>query len=231
MKIKPNWLDQKVLREQIDSIADLQKKEINIDKNIVDPFAAVFETTIENYNQNTYVKQEKIRQLQKTLSNKIGDLHQEILGSIPDWISTGKNGGGIDLICKKRKIIAEIKNKYNTVKGSNLYKEIYCNLDSFLKKESFKGYTAYYVTIIGKKGETGAQFFTPSMGKEKGKAPIRDDILLIDGRSFYAMATGDKNAIDQLFELVIDEVVSKKKLDPSMLELLKKFFCKAFPKS
>ena len=228
---KYTWLNLKILREQIDSIISLKKTEVNIDKNIVDPFAAVFETAIEGYNHRKYIKQEKIRQLQKTLSGKIGNLHQEILGGIPGWTSTKNIGGGVDLICKKRKIIAEIKNKYNTVKGSNLYKEVYCNLDSSLKKVRYKGFTAYYVTIIGRRGEIGIKNFTPSMGNRKGKAPRRNDILHVDGRSFYAMATGDKNAIDQLIEVIIDELISKKKLDPSMLEFIRFFFKKAFPSS
>jgi hypothetical protein len=229
MSPKPSWLNQKILHDQIDSILSLQKTLVNIDKNIVDPFAAVFETAIENYTPEKYIKQEKIRQLQKTLSNKVGSFHQEILGGIPGWTSTGNVGGGIDLICHKRKIIAEIKNKYNTVKGSNLYKEVYCNLNNYLKKD-FKGYTAYYVTIIGKKGEMGPRTFTPSMGKKNGQAPQRNDILLIDGRSFYQMATTDKNALDQLIEIIVEELTLKKTIDDKMVKLIRNFFEKAFPR-
>ncbi len=63
-----------------------------------------------------WYKNETARQAQKTLQNHLGDFHQRILGSVKGWTDM-HTGGVIDLISHDTKIIAEVKNKYNTVSG------------------------------------------------------------------------------------------------------------------
>jgi Eco47II restriction endonuclease len=168
-------------------------------KNVVDPFAMLFEMACIGLTDDAWLTAEKSRQAQKTLSNKIGLFHQEVLGAVAGWENLG-TGGQIDLVCRKRKIIAEVKNKYNTIKGSDqigLHRE----LKSLVMNKSsiYKGYTAYYVEIIPKKPMRYDKCFTPT-DKEKGeKVPANELIRQIDGASFYALVTGRESALAELY--------------------------------
>lgn len=94
-----------------------------------------------------WLKQEEARLVQKTLQNLVGNFHQEILGHMDGWTNL-RTGSVVDLLNSEQKIIAEVKNKYNTTKG-NHKKVIYDDLHSLIRTE-FPGYTGYYVEIIPK---------------------------------------------------------------------------------
>ena len=193
---------------QLLSIAkEAQKTAVNeFGKNVIDPFAAIFEMSGFEIDYNTWLKSETTRQAQKTLQNHIGDFHQNILGYSEDW--TNKRVGSIiDLLSEKHKVIAEIKNKYNTISGGKL-SDLYYSLDKQISPKSsiYKGYTAYYVAIVTNKGKRFNKTFTPS-DKDKGeKCPLNEHIREIDGASFYSLVTGYENALEELFD-VLPEVI------------------------
>lgn len=218
-----------VLARHVEGILELSQKKRDIHANVVDPFAVLFESALGGFDENSYKLQEVHRQLQKSVENKIGALHQEVLGSIQHFRSTGAIGGGVDIISDRFKLIAEVKNKHNTVKGSNLYKEIYRNLEHYLSEKRFQGYTAYYVTIIPKKGQEGCHMFTPSISREDGKATARKDILQIDGRGFYELATGNEDAIEQLFSTILTMIEKKQGSKFTELNFASNYFRRAFP--
>jgi hypothetical protein len=126
--------------------ADSEEKALY--KNIIDPFSALFDASFHGISLTEWLKSEKIRQIQKTFQNEIGTFHQEILGSIDGWENLG-TGGVVDVINKERKIIAEVKNKFNTTKGNHKI-AIYDDFQSLLDGK-YSGYTAYYVSILTKK--------------------------------------------------------------------------------
>ena len=95
-----------------------QPTEKSFYKNSVDPFSAVFEASIQDVSLSKWVELEKVRQGQKSMQNKLGDFHQRILGSMPGWEDLG-SGHLVDIRNTGKKIIAEIKNKHNTTKGSD----------------------------------------------------------------------------------------------------------------
>jgi hypothetical protein len=229
MKTQPDWLNKEVLARHVDGILELSQRKRDVHTNVVDPFAVLFESALGGFNENSYKSQELHRQLQKAVENKIGALHQEVLGSIQNFKSTGAIGGGVDIVSERLKVIAEIKNKHNTVKGSNLYKEIYCNLDRYLSEKKYQGYTAYYVTIIPKKGQEGCHTFRPSISREEGKAPERKDILQIDGRGFYKLATGREDAIEHLFSSILSRIEEKHGVRSQQLKFASNYFQRAFP--
>lgn len=195
----------KLLAKAKETLATVEK---DINKNVVDPFSAIFQMGGFSISYDEWLIAEKTRQAQKSLQNHVGDFHQNVLGSVKGW-KNQKTGNIIDLICEERKILAEVKNKHNTVTGGSLA-DLYKNMDSLVspKNSNFKGYTAYYVTVIPKKPEPIDRPFTPS-DRNRGQQCISNELIrVIDGASFYNLVTGDINALKDLF-LVLPSVIEK----------------------
>jgi hypothetical protein len=188
----------------------LNKAEKEFNSNVIDPFSALFEMAGFNINQNVWRSNEKTRKAQKTLSNHVGEFHQRILGKVNGWENPGK-GAIVDLISHDHKIIAEIKNKHNTVKGSDLT-HVYTELEELVmpKASRYKDYTAYYVQIIPNKPLRYDTFFTPSDNQHGAKKPENPRIRKIDGFSFYDKVTGVEGALKQLFNVLPDVIQSNK---------------------
>lgn len=205
-----------------------ESEEKDLHKNIIDPFSALFDASFNNLSISQWLNSEKIRQVQKSLQNEIGTFHQEALGSIKDWKSLG-TGEVIDIVNDEKKIIAEIKNKFNTTKGNHKI-AIYDDLDSLLKKK-YVGYTAYYVAILAKKKLIRS--FTPSDNKTKKQRPENKRIIEIDGKSFYKIVTGDDDAIYKIYKAIPDilsEILKNDKTKIISDPLFEIIFEKAFKK-
>ena len=197
--------------------------------NIVDPFSAVFDMAVNQMNMEEWTKAEIRRQHQKTLQNAIGKFHQTVLGSVEGWEDKGV-GNVFDLQCDSRKIFAEVKNKFNTVKGSD-------KIDIYNKMARWRGadpahfeYTGYYVQILTKKPFD--QYFVPSDNTTKNKAAENKHIREIDGASFYALVTGSKTALHDLYRVlphVLKEVIPEFQSDDvGQSEDFEKLFEQAF---
>ena len=164
-------------------------------RNIIDPFSAVFEASFYNISLTEWLKMEKTRQIQKTFQNKVGEFHQRILGKINGWEDL-KSGNIVDIVNHNKKIVAEIKNKFNTTKGDDKPR-LYDKIEAALN-QNYKGYTAYYVSIINK--ERVNRPFTPSDNITKTKRPENEMIRHVDGATFYEIVTGEKDALLKLYE-------------------------------
>ncbi len=200
-------------------------------RNVIDPFAAVIEMAGFGLTATQWTMAEHNRQAQKSLINEIGLFHQRVLGGVSGWENLG-TGQQVDLVNTKKKIIAEIKNKHNTLKGSNQI-DLYHQLENLvmMKSSIYKGYTAYYVEIIPKKPARYTEPFAPANKEigEGGKAAKNARILKIDGASFYALATGHEHALEELFD-ALPKVIKKcgAKTPSSELLAAKPLFKKAF---
>jgi hypothetical protein len=202
------------LYEQVKRVLDISKNasdkaEGNLFKNAIDPFSAVFDASIQGITLRQWLEQEKARQTQKTLQNALGNFHQEVLGAVKDWESLG-TGNIFDLKNDSLKIIAEVKNKYNTTKGNHKV-AVYDDLSSQLNAR-YEGYTAYYVEIIPKNKAIYDKPFTPSDNRTHRRRPTMENIRVIDGKSFYHLATGDPEAIKKLYYIlpdVINDILGK----------------------
>jgi hypothetical protein len=179
---------------------------------------------------NTWLESELTRQSQKTLQNQIGEFHQILLGGVKGWDDLGR-GSIVDLISKKNKIIAEVKNKYNTVKGSD-QSGLYTSLKNEVmpKSSKFRGYTAYYVMIIPKKPVRFNELFTPSDKGTGTRLAENEKIRRIDGASFYHLVTGRQNALHELFQCLPDvaQSISGSELSNYDKSNLNAFFKAAF---
>ena len=176
--------------------------ERNYHKNVVDPFSAVFQLGGYNLTFDEWLISEKTRQAQKSLQNHIGDFHQQVLGGVDGWENMG-TGQIVDLVNEERKVLAEVKNKHNTVTGGNLA-GLYKQMDELVspKNSNYRGYTAYYVTVIPKNPERFDIPFTPSDRSRGARCASNPLIRTIDGAGFYEMVTGHVAALSQLFHVL-----------------------------
>ncbi len=206
--------------------------------NTLDCFSAVIDATLlskplEYWRENV----EEPRQTQKSIQNIVGELHEVVLGTVSGYenLNVGKV---IDLVSHEYKVIAEIKNKFNTTKGNHkveLYDAIKSQLD-----DKYQNYVGYYVEILPPSNcKKYDKPFTPSDNKIKDKSnknrPLNPNIRIIDGRSFYEKVTGFSDAIDELYnELpsILKEILQE--YDPNLTfpdlgeELRNEMFSKAF---
>ena len=83
-------------------------------RNVIDPFSAQVDAARQGVSTDEWMEQEKSRQIQKAFSNALGDFHQDILGYMPGWDNAGR-GGSYDVKNESLKVIAEVKNKHNTM--------------------------------------------------------------------------------------------------------------------
>jgi hypothetical protein len=182
------------------------KAEQSYNRNVIDPFAVLFEMAGFDLDPGAWLTSEKTRQAQKTLQNHVGEFHQRVLGKVSTWQDLGV-GSVVDLVSAERRVIAEIKNKHNTVKGSDRV-GIYDTMHSLVmpKGQIYRGYTAYYVEVIPKTPARYDVEFTPPDKTTGEKRIASKRIRLIDGASFYALATGVHDALPQLFS-VLPEVI------------------------
>lgn len=196
------------VQKVVDSIKKAQvEEENNLYKNVIDPFSAIFDGVVLDLTLEEWLTKEKERQVQKTIQNKIGEFHQNILGSITGWENLG-TGKGVDIRNQSRKIIAEVKNKHNTVKKSNLY-VIYNDLSKCLENTEYQGFTAYYVEILPETPTAYDEAFQPPIPNTDGrKKPFNEKIRRISGQAFYNLATGVPGSLSMLFD-VLPDVISE----------------------
>jgi len=196
----------RVINSAKGSLVDNEKK---FYKNSVDPFSALFDALWQNIGLTEWLKQEKARQNQKTLQNHLGTFHQELIGCFNGWESLG-TGKVFDVKNVSKKIIAEIKNKHNTTKGNHKV-AIYDDLKGQLNGE-YRNCTAYYVEVIPKNKKTYNKPFTPSDNRTHECRPADEKIRVIDGKSFYELATGDPDALKKIYGIlpkVIGDILGK----------------------
>lgn len=204
--------------------------ESKFDRNVIDPFSALFSMELFDLSPEEWKKSEIQRQVDKALSNAIGTFHQQILSSIPGWEDLN-NSNQVDLVNRKKMIIAELKNKHNTLNAAGTIK-LYEKLSDLVNSKSsiFKGYTSYYVTIIPKNPNGIDDLFYPSDNASGERAKQDDKIRVIDGKRFYALASGVETALDDLFS-VTPEVLKElnvKMSKPLDLCFINSIFHKAY---
>lgn len=213
-----DYIEDNVLIQHVSNVvkAALDAKERALNKfhaNVIDPFAAMFEMAGFQLGRDEWKESELARKAQKSLQNHVGDFHQKILGCVDGWNDMGI-GGNIDLRSEGNRIIAEVKNKYNTVSGGKLV-NVYEDLESLVNPRSsiYCNYTAYFVTIIPRANDRHFDKpFTPPDRSSGHRCPENQNIRTIDGCSFYHKVTGRKDALCELYEvlpIVIERVLDQ----------------------
>lgn len=197
----------KVLSDAQNAVEDAEAR---LYTNVIDPFSALFDALRQDISLTQWLEQEKSRQIQKTMQNSLGDFHENIIGAMPGWEKLSV-GHVIDVRSMEKKVIAEVKTKHNTTKGTDK-KSIYDNLKSQLDTSDYGGFTSYYVEIVPKRREPYDKPFTPSDNITHTRRPENQKIRVIDGRSFYKLASGLPDALKMLYEAlptVIGDILKK----------------------
>ncbi|WP_278382706.1 Eco47II family restriction endonuclease [Pseudoalteromonas distincta] len=187
----------KAIENSVIKMYEAQVVGFDLYRNTLDCFSASIDALLQGISMDDWLKQEKERQIQKTKQNAIGSLHENIMGSI-DGVTSLPVGNLVDIVCEDKKIIAEVKNKHNTTKGNHKV-QIYRDLAQKLA-EINDDFTGYYVEVLPKGAKSYDNAFTPSDNQTNKKLPKREDIRVIDGKSFYAKLTGNDGALNELYE-------------------------------
>mgnify|MGYP002546437915 CR=1 FL=1 len=222
MKFDLHFISEEKLTEICaDIVQKGQSAVVNSDEklfdNIVDPFSALFDSAISGITLSEWIKREKTRQMQKTLQNAIGTFHQNVIGSIDGWEDLG-TGNIIDLRCQSKKILAEVKNKWNTTKGNHKVR-VYDDIKKLLEQPKNKGFKGYYVAILSK-AKINAPF-TPSDNETSSRRPIDENIVEVDGATFYDIATGEKDSLKKLYQTlpyILSNILNNKDIEKYLRE-------------
>lgn len=217
--------------EKLVSAAKRSEKKVSENPyiNVIDPFSALVDSARQNITIETWLEQEKSRQVQKSLQNALGDFHQSILGSMSGWENAGI-AGSYDVINRNLGVIAEIKNKYNTMNARSAI-SVYDNLSRHIDYSQEKINRAYLVEIIPKSPKEYQTQFAPS---ERGTSrPARSDIIRIDGKSFYDMASGTEDSLKKLYEAmpqVLGDILEVAYAELSGSKVFEELFAKVYIK-
>ena len=194
------WISDEDLGSAIEELLNrAEKAEMkaaeNIQRNVIDPFSSL--VIASSFNIDTPEDLTLLQQRSSTLSgiySAIGDFHQNILSSIEGWEN---HDAGYDIENTSKKLLAEIKNKHNTMNSSNKERVIE-QLDTAVKQKKEKGWKGYLVVIVPKLVECYER-------------PIHTQrpVFEIDGSSFYDMATESKHALHDLFRASIEIIITK----------------------
>ncbi len=177
-----------------------------LQRNTIDPFKMVFDIANQNIDIEEWIRNEKVRQADKTLNNRIGEFHQMLLGGVKDWINLGiGDETKVDLKKTDNSIFIELKNKFNTVNSDSLDKvrdKLEKNLGKYPKSI---GYWAY---ILDKNGKSIDEVWT-----RNGKSDPR--LRRISGVRVYELVTKDPKALFKVWTalpVAIEDTLRKENL-------------------
>ena len=206
--MRMSWGNQdKIDKEITQLLSHAESAKVNAEKNriknIVDPFSSLLiASTFKIKELDTLEKAQRAEAGMRALSNALGTFHQGVLGSIDGWVN---HDAGYDLECDSRKIIAEVKNKWNTMNATTRRK-VEDDLETAIRQKS-GNWTAYLVQIIPRKPERYKDF-------------IRKGVFEIDGASFYEIATGEPDAIHNLFNYLCSKIAPSEAIAEHCREIM-----------
>ncbi len=186
---KLSWIDDDSLRNAVLNMLQRaqdakSKAATRIRYNVIDPFSSlVLAASIDDISKNTLSSIQEITSASSGISSAVGDFYQKILGCVDGFIN---HDAGYDLECVSRQILAEVKNKHNTVNSTSREKTVE-DLDTAVRQKQ-GNWTAYLVFIIPKKPI-----------RYKKKISTNRKVYEIDGASFYELATGSATALHDLY--------------------------------
>lgn len=191
------------LESEVAALVERARKSVNANlfKNVVDPYAVIFEAAAFGGKVANWQTIETSRQANKTLANAIGDFHQSLLGNLPGWESTGRAGGGLDLIhptpfgSQSTPAFAEVKNKYNTMNSGGIL-SVFTKFQNFLSMPDYKRYTCYLIQVIQKQPRNDIPWLVSQRGPQ-------ENIRIIGAPYVYQLSTGDSAAFAKTLRAVL----------------------------
>lgn len=158
-------------------------------KNKVDSIKLTFDSKFSDINEEDLIQAEILRQIDKSINNSIGTFHEQILGGI-SGLEVG-NLSGFDIKAADNTLFADIKNKHNTMNSSSA-EALFQKLARYA--DTYKGANCYWVQILAK-----GSFNKHWKGDINGKEYSHSRVFKISGDKFYALVSGQENALFQLY--------------------------------
>lgn len=195
-----DFFDDAILETGIDTLLTRARKKVDPYKNVVDPFAILFQAAITYSKISNWQRLELARQSNKSLTNALGDFHQAMLGKLPGWESTGTSGGLVDLKhllpfgVRQTPTLAEVKNKFNTMNASGQLKQ-FETFQDILRIPEYKSYTCYLIQVIQQAPHDDIPWKIPGRGEQ-------ENIRIISAPRVYALSTGDDQAFAKFLRAV-----------------------------
>ncbi|MCU0322131.1 MAG: Eco47II family restriction endonuclease [Chitinophagaceae bacterium] len=180
-------------------IANLHKSYLKAKNNItkknfytnkVDTIKLTFDANFNGIDEESLIQSEILRQIDKSINNSIGTFHEQILGGI-DGYEVG-NLSGFDIKAEDNSLFADIKNKHNTM-NSSAAEALFQKLARYAN--DYKKAKCYWVQILAK-----GSFCELWNGEINGKEYSHSRVYKISGDQFYALLSGQENALFQLYK-------------------------------
>ncbi|MFV0539764.1 MAG: Eco47II family restriction endonuclease [Aestuariibaculum sp.] len=160
--------------------------------NKVDTIKLTFDAKFNSISEDELIQSEIFRQIDKSINNSIGTFHEQILGGIKGY-EVG-NLSGFDIKATDSTLFADIKNKHNTMNSSSaeaLFQKLARYADDYKKAK------CYWVQILAK-----SSFNEHWKGEINGKEYSHSRVFKISGDQFYAMLSGQDDALYQLYKVL-----------------------------
>jgi hypothetical protein len=164
----------------------------NFYSNKVDVFKLTFDSEFNEIGEEKLMQLEILRQFDKTINNSIGTFHEEILGGVQGYVRGYLSG--YDLKSNDNTLFADIKNKHNTM-NSSAAEALFQKLKRFA--DDNKQAKCYWVQILAK-----GSFCELWRGDLNGKEYSHSRVYKISGDQFYALLSGQKDALFQLYKVL-----------------------------
>jgi hypothetical protein len=162
----------------------------NFYTNKVDTIKLTFDAQFNHISEEDLIQAEILRQIDKSINNSIGTFHEQILGGI-EGFEVGKLSG-FDIKASNDTLFADIKNKHNTMNSSSaeaLFQKLARYADDYKKAK------CYWVQILAKNS-----FNELWKGEINGKEYSHSRVYKISGDQFYALLSGQDDALFQLYQ-------------------------------
>lgn len=162
-------------------------------KNTNDPFKTLFDLYGYQFDLDEWNEFEIQRRTDKSVSNKIGNFHQNLLGKVDGWENLKRgHPSKLDLKKEDNSIFIELKNKHNTQNSTSL-EPCRNKLEKILETcpDAKEAYWAYIVS-------DNCKSFT-RVWEYPGRT-VDSRIMEIAGANVYTLVTDNPNAFKQLFD-------------------------------
>lgn len=164
--------------------------------NKIDTIKLTFDAKFNDINEEDLIQTEILRQIDKSINNSIGTFHEQVLGGI-DGYEIG-NLSGFDVKAVDNTLFADIKNKHNTMNSSSseaLFQKLARYADDYKKAK------CYWVQILAKRS-----FDEHWKGEINGKEYSHSRVFKISGDQFYALLSGQSDALYQLYKALPEAI-------------------------
>ena len=170
--------------------------------NKIDTIKLTFDAKFNDLDEETLIKTEINRQIDKSINNSIGTFHEQILGGIAGF-EMG-NLSGFDIKATDDSLFADIKNKHNTMNSSSA-ESLFQKLSKYA--DTYKKSNCYWVQVLAKNSFNEKWF-----GEINGKEYSHSRVYKISGDQFYKLLSGNENALFELYQVLpkaISDYLSK----------------------